>query len=74
MIQDMISEYKRNHDKFTSNSKILTDKEWEEYISEMETIRDSFNGTTLQDFASKLWMAFLDDTEYMQKRLKKVSQ
>ena len=70
MVLNMIAEFKVVHDRYTSSTKILTDDEWETYIHSMDENLDKYKGTNLAEFAGRLWMVFLDDTEYMQKRLK----
>lgn len=70
-IDDLYKRYKAVHDLYTSSTKQLTDEEWEKYIDTMEAITAKYNGTNLQDFAGELHMSFLNDTEEIQKRLRK---
>lgn len=70
-IDDLYKRYKTVHDLYTSGTKQLTDEQWEKYIDTMEAITAKFNGTNLRDFAGELQMSFLNDTEEIQKRLRK---
>lgn len=70
MIDDVIQKYKCIHDKYTSGTKILDDEEWPAYIHDMDAITEKYKGTSIADLCGKLCMAFLDDTEYVQKKLK----
>lgn len=69
-----IAEIKELHDRYTSSSKILNDEEWEDYINNMWTIPEEFKGTNLQDFTGELVMTFCNDTERMQRKLRKLNE
>lgn len=69
-----IAKIKTIHDQYTSSSKLLSDEEWQNYIDDMDAIPDNFRGTNLQDFIGELVMVFLDDTERMQKKLRKIKE
>lgn len=71
-INKLIDEFKAIHDKYTSSSKVLSNEEWEEYVYTMSVKTNDLQGTTLFGIANELWMYFLNDTEYVQKELKKL--
>lgn len=70
LINDMLVKYKELHNKYTIGKRILEDPDWEDYIHSMDDICAKYKGTNLEMLAGKLCMAFLDDTEYVQKKLK----
>lgn len=72
IIRTLTSDFQQIHDRFTSTTRILTDSEWEEYIESMNAKLNKYKNTNLYDVLANLWMAFLNDTEYVQKELKKV--
>lgn len=72
IITDLMSTVKAQHDKYTSNSHILSDEEWQKYIDDMTAIGERFKGGNMEDIAGELVMTFLNDTERVQKKLKKV--
>lgn len=72
LIQDALMRYKALHDIYTSSSKQLTDEQWEKYITQMEHTSEKYRDTNIYDLVGRLQMAFLDDTEYVQKRLRKL--
>ncbi len=74
IIQNLIGEFQQIHDRYTSTSRILTDSEWEEYIESMNAKLNKYKNTNLYDVLANLWMAFLNDTEYVQKELKKINE
>lgn len=74
MVLQTIAKIKTIHDKYTSSSKILNDEEWEDYINNMWTIPEEFKGTNLQDFIGELVMTFCNDTERMQRKLRKLNE
>lgn len=71
-IGELIADFQQIHDRFTSTTRILTDSEWEEYIESMNAKLNKYKNTNLYDVLANLWMSFLNDTEYVQKELKKV--
>lgn len=71
-ISELLNDFQAMHEKYTSSTKIMTEEEWTEYINTMTARVDGFKRTNLYNIASALWMAFLDDTEYVQKELKKI--
>lgn len=71
-ISELLNDFQAMHEKYTSSTKIMTEEEWTEYVSTMTARVDGFKRTNLYNIASALWMAFLDDTEYVQKELKKI--
>lgn len=70
LINDMLVKYRELHNKYTIGKRILEDPDWEDYIHSMDDICAEHKGTNLELLAGKLCMAFLDDTEYVQKKLK----
>lgn len=73
-VDDMLVKFKLLHDKYTSSRKLLTDEEWKEYIDSMDVICAEHKGTNLEMLAGKLCMAFLDDTEMLQKKLRELNE
>lgn len=71
-IKDLMTEFQQIHDRFTSTSRILTDSEWEEYIESMNAKLNKYKNTNLYDVLANLWMAFLNDTEDVQKKLRRI--
>lgn len=74
MIQEVTAAFQELHDKYTSTTQILTSEQWDEYIESMKAKLNTFKGTNLYYIAEELWMSFLNDTEYVQKELKKVNE
>ena len=74
MIQEVTAAFQELHDKYTSTTQILTSEQWDEYIESMKAKQDTFKVTNLYRMAEELWMSFLNDTEYVQKELKKVNE
>ena len=72
IIQNLIADFQQIHDRFTSTSRILTDSEWEEYIESMNAKLNKYKNTNLYDVLANLWMAFLNDTEDVQKKLRRI--
>ena len=71
-ISELLNDFQAMHDKYTSSTRIMTDDEWTEYVNAMTARVNGFKRTNLYNIASALWMAFLDDTEYVQKELRKI--
>lgn len=72
MVIDTVSKMQKIHSRYTSSSKILTDNEWHEYIDTMMLISETFKKSNLEDFIGELAVCFLNDTERMQKKLKRM--
>ena len=72
-ITKLVVELTARHDKYTSSSKILTEEEWRAYIDEMRGVADKRKGTSLENIAAYMAQYFLDDTEYVQKELRKIN-
>ncbi len=71
-ITQLITELQQEHDKYTCSSKIMNNAEWEEYIRAIDNISRKRRGTNLYDIAQYIGQYFLDDTEYVQKELRKI--
>lgn len=71
MVESILKRFKTVHDLYTSNTRQLTDEEWVKYIDTMEAITAKYKDSNVYDFAGAMQMVFLNDTEYMQKRLRK---
>lgn len=71
-IKDLIADFQQIHDRYTSTSRILTDSEWEEYIESMNAKLNKYKNTNLYDVLANLWMAFLNDTEDVQRKLRRI--
>ena len=75
ILQQINKSYSDIHDKYTSKVSILTDEEWKSYIAEMDAVANEYKSKDMfKDFSGKLCMAYLDDTEYVQKRLREVKK
>lgn len=74
ILSTIIGRYQTEHDKYTNNARILTDKEWEEYVYSMDCIADEYKNTNMGEFSGKVCMAYLEDTEMVQKKLKDVKR
>ena len=72
IIQNLIADFQQIHDRYTSTSRILTDSEWEEYIESMDAKLNKYKNTNLYDVLANLWMAFLNDTEDVQRKLRRI--
>lgn len=70
LIDDAWNQYRTLHLRFTTGIKVLSDEEWKNYINSMDAIREMYIDSPIADLSGKLCQAFLDDTEYVQKRLK----
>lgn len=73
LINDMLVRYRALHNKYSTGKRILEDPDWEDYIHSMDAICAEHKGTNLELLAGKLCMAFLDDTELIQKKLKELT-
>ncbi len=73
-INELIDELRAEHDNYTSSSKIMSDEEWEAYINKMRSISDERKGTNMERLAEYMSQYFLDDTEFVQKELKKINE
>ena len=62
------------HAKYTSTAKELTEGDWSKYISLMDDIAGEYKETSIADFAGQICMAYLNDTELVQKKLKEVER
>lgn len=71
-IKALMTEFQQIHDRYTSTSRILTDSEWEEYIESMNAKLNKYKNTNLYDVLANLWMAFLNDTEDVQRKLRRI--
>ena len=71
-IKDLTTDFQQIHDHYTSTSRILTDSEWEEYIESMNAKLNKYKNTNLYDVLANLWMAFLNDTEDVQRKLRRI--
>ena len=71
-ITQLVEELRSEHDKYTSSSKLMGDVEWEAYVRAMDAISRKRKGTKLYDMAQYIEQYFLDDTEYVQKELRKL--
>lgn len=69
LIDDMLCKFKVEHDKYTTGLVLLEDPDWENYIHSMDAICVKHKDTNLEGLAGALCMAFLDDTELIQKKL-----
>ena len=69
-IMEILTELKKEHDVWTSSSKIMDDVAWNAYITDMNNISKKWKDTTLYNIAEYMKQYFLDDTEYIQKRLR----
>lgn len=71
-ITQLITELQQEHDKYTGSSKIMTGADWEAYVNAVDKIKLKRKGT-LRGMADYLGQYFLDDTEYVQKELRKIN-
>lgn len=74
ILSTIVKRYQTEHDKYTNNARILTDEEWEDYIHTMDSIADEYKDSNMSDFSGKVCMAYLEDTEIVQKKLKEVKR
>ena len=72
-IIQLVDELSAEHDKYTSSSKLMKDAEWEAYIRSMDNISRKRKGTKIYDIAQYIEQYFLDDTEFVQKELRKIN-
>jgi len=70
LIDTATQRFKSLHDSFTRGTKILTDDEWNEYISSMDKVAGDYRDTNISGITGAICMAFLDDTEMVQKKLR----
>ena len=70
ILSTIVSRFSKVHDRYTCNALILTDKQWETYLHEMDSIANEYKDSNMSDFTGKICMAYLDDTEIVQKKLK----
>ena len=70
-ITKIIEDLKAEHDKYTCSTKLLSDEEWTTYKKAMDEKLSEHKATKYYHLAEELWMFFLDDTEYVQKELRK---
>ena len=73
-ITKTMEELKDVHDKFTSSTRIMTEEDWNAYKGAMDKILAVHVNTRYYHLAEELWMFFLDDTEFVQKELKKIEK
>lgn len=73
-ITKLISDLRAEHDKFTSSTRIMTEEDWNTYKGAMDKILAVHVDTRYYHLAEELWMFFLDDTEFVQKELKKINE
>lgn len=71
-ITELLNDFQAMHDKYTSSTKVMTDDDWKDYINSMNHRLYELKGSNVYELAGRLWMCFLDDTEYVQKELKKI--
>lgn len=72
MLKGIVDRCAELHSTYTSSTKILTDSDWETYISKMDEISKEYKGTNMAAFVGVVCMAYLNDTEFVQKKLKEV--
>lgn len=70
IIRNVLQNFEKLHEKYTSSVQLLTDEEWENYIKEMDSFLEAHKGSNLEGILWKLCQAFLDDTEMVQRKLK----
>ena len=70
LIDDAIVKYKVCHDKYFPVGRSLTDKEWEDYIQDMDGIAGEFKNSKIADLSGELCMCFLNDIERIHKAWK----
>lgn len=70
----IFSRYQVEHDKYTSSNHIMTDEEWKSYMDSMNAIADEYKNGNMDEFSGGVMMAFINDTEVVQKRLKEVNK
>ena len=71
-ITQLITELQQEHDKYTGSSKIMTAADWEAYTNATMKISRKYKGN-LHYAAQYISQYFLDDTEYVQKELRKIN-
>lgn len=74
ILQKINEKYAAIHDKYTFKARILSDAEWDDYIAKMNEISAEYKGTSMDEFSGAICMAYLNDTELMQKKIKEVSK
>jgi len=70
IIRNVLQNFEKLHEKYTSSVQLLADEEWEDYIREMDSFLEPHKGSNLEEVLWKLCQAFLDDTEMVQRKLK----
>lgn len=63
LIDDAIVLYKGCHDKYFPTGRSLTNKEWHDFVGEMDSIAEKYKPTNIALISGKLCMAFLDDMQ-----------
>jgi hypothetical protein len=74
ILQEINQKFAMNHDIYTNSARILTDDEWQDYVHRMDAVSNEYKDTNMKQFAADLCMAYLDDTEYVQKKLREVKK
>lgn len=72
MLKGIVDRCAAQHAQYTSGKHLLTDEEWSTYIHKMDEIAAEFVDTNMADFVGAICMAYLNDTELVQKKLKEV--
>lgn len=70
LIKEVNNRFAAEHDKYTCSVRILNEEEWNDYVHAMDSISNEFRGGHMEKIVSDLCMAYLDDTEEIQKKLK----
>jgi hypothetical protein len=70
ILSTIVNRFKNIHDKYTCSALLLTDDQWETYLHEMDSVAIEYKDSNMSDFTGKICMAYLDDTEIVQKKLK----
>lgn len=70
ILSTIVNRFKKIHDKYTCNALLLTDEQWKSYLHEMDSVAVEYKDSNMSDFTGKICMAYLDDTEIVQKKLK----
>lgn len=74
ILEEINEKFALNHRIYTNSARILTDDEWKDYVHRMDVIANEYKDTNMKQFAADLCMAYLDDTEFVQKKLKEVKE
>lgn len=67
-INDVLVSFKGCYDHFFPGKHSLSDKDYEDYIHEMDAIARKYQDTSISELSWKLCQAFLDDTERVHKK------